>query len=325
MAHELATIRRRRAHRAATSSRYLARHEQKELLRFVTVGSVDDGKSTLIGRLLHDTQRLYEDQLAAVEARHDAWTGDDDRLLALHRRPRGRARAGHHHRRRLPLLLDRAAQVHHRRHARATCSTRATWPPAPRPPTSASSSSTRASACSQQSRRHAYIASLLGIPHLLVARQQDGPRAATTQATFDAIRAEFSGFVARARRSSDVTFVPVSALQAATTSSHRSAQHAVVRRADAARLPRDACPSRDDRNLADFRFPVQYVLRPNLDYRGFAGADRLGRRATRATRSWCCRRARRTRVQGHRHVDGERRGGVRADERDACASRTRST
>ena len=45
---------------------YLARHEQKELLRFVTVGSVDDGKSTLIGRLLHDTQGIYEDQLAAV-------------------------------------------------------------------------------------------------------------------------------------------------------------------------------------------------------------------------------------------------------------------
>ena len=70
-----------------------------------------------------------------------------DRLLAVHRRPAGRARAGHHDRRRLPLLRDRAAQVHPRRHARATSSTRATWRPAPRRPTSRSCWSTRGTAC----------------------------------------------------------------------------------------------------------------------------------------------------------------------------------
>src|SRR5262245_29385255 len=55
------------ARAASDIERYLARHERKELVRFVAVGSVDDGKSTLIGRLLHDTQGIYEDQLAAVK------------------------------------------------------------------------------------------------------------------------------------------------------------------------------------------------------------------------------------------------------------------
>ena len=100
-------------HRGATSRRY----QDKELLRFVAVGSVDDGKITLIGRLLYDTGSVYEDQLAAVRKATHAWRATRHRPLAHHRRPRGRARAGHHDRRRVPLLHDGRAQVHHRRHA----------------------------------------------------------------------------------------------------------------------------------------------------------------------------------------------------------------
>ena len=93
--------------------------EKKSLLRFLTCGSVDDGKSTLIGRLLYDTKLIFEDQLADArarlqEARHDRRR---HRFRAAGRRSRGRARAGHHHRRRLPLLRDAEAQVHRRRHA----------------------------------------------------------------------------------------------------------------------------------------------------------------------------------------------------------------
>ena len=124
---------------------------------------------TLIGRLLYDTKTVFEDQLAAVERRRTR-RGDERRQpRAAHRRPAGRARAGHHDRRRLPLLRDAAAQVHHRRHARATCSTPATWSPAPRPRTSRSSWSTRATAWSSRSRRHAFLASLLRVPHLVLA------------------------------------------------------------------------------------------------------------------------------------------------------------
>ena len=94
-------------------------NERKSLLRFITCGSVDDGKSTLIGRLLYDSKMLFEDQLAALESdsRKAARTAAA-RFRLARRRPRRRARAGHHHRRRLPLLRDRHAQVHRRRHAR---------------------------------------------------------------------------------------------------------------------------------------------------------------------------------------------------------------
>ncbi len=97
---------------------YLAQHEHKELLRFLTCGTVDDGKSTLIGRLL---LRLAADlrgpagRRRAATAQRKGSTGGEVDLSLLDRRPQGRARAGHHDRRRLPLLLDQPAQVHHRR------------------------------------------------------------------------------------------------------------------------------------------------------------------------------------------------------------------
>ena len=99
---------------------FLAENEGKGLLRFLTCGSVDDGKSTLIGRLLYDSKRLFEDQLATLKSdstklRHDRRR---HRFRAPRRRPRRRARAGHHHRRRLPLLRHRPAPLHRRRHAR---------------------------------------------------------------------------------------------------------------------------------------------------------------------------------------------------------------
>ncbi len=113
MAHS--SITHRRGHPQATSRS----HEHKSLLRFITCGSVDDGKSTLIGRLLYESKLVFEDQLAALEAdsKKVGTQGERTRLRAAGRRPRRRARAGHHHRRRVSLLLDRQAQVHRRRHA----------------------------------------------------------------------------------------------------------------------------------------------------------------------------------------------------------------
>ena len=99
---------------------YLKSQEEKSLLRFITCGSVDDGKSTLIGRLLWDSKMVFEDQLAALESgqqkgRHP---GGGHRLCPAAGRPAGGAGAGDHHRRGLPLLLHRQAQVHRRRHPR---------------------------------------------------------------------------------------------------------------------------------------------------------------------------------------------------------------
>ena len=117
------------------------RRSPRGLLRFLTCGSVDDGKSTLIGRLLYDSQLIFEDPLDRLDegqpqARHHR---RGHRPRAAGRRAGGRARAGHHHRRRLPLLPDAAAAPSSSPTRRATSSTRATWRPAPRMPTSPSS------------------------------------------------------------------------------------------------------------------------------------------------------------------------------------------
>ena len=106
---------------AADIGAYLARHRDKQLLRFITCGSVDDGKSTLIGRLLYDTRQIFDDQMASLEAdsKRVGTQGAGGRFRAARRRALRRARAGHHDRRRLPLLRDRQAQVHRRRHAGA--------------------------------------------------------------------------------------------------------------------------------------------------------------------------------------------------------------
>ena len=124
----------------------LGHHPSMDLLRFATAGSVDDGKSTLIGRLLLDSKSIFEDQLEAVEATSAVQGLRLHRPRAAHRRPALRARAGHHHRRRLPLLRDARTASSSSPTPRATCSTPATWSPAPRPPTSAWCSSTPARA-----------------------------------------------------------------------------------------------------------------------------------------------------------------------------------
>ena len=98
----------------------IAAEENRGLLRFLTCGSVDDGKSTLIGRLLYDSSLVYEDQLQGAEQdqkRPGAVSERCARSLAAGRRPAGRARAEDHHRRRLSIFLDAAAEIHRRRYA----------------------------------------------------------------------------------------------------------------------------------------------------------------------------------------------------------------
>jgi predicted GTPase len=93
---------------------YLKQHENKDMLRFITCGNVDDGKSTLIGRLLHDSKLIFEDQLAAIERDSKKYNTTDQEIdLALLVDGLQAERARHHHRRGLPLLQHRKAQVHH--------------------------------------------------------------------------------------------------------------------------------------------------------------------------------------------------------------------
>jgi hypothetical protein len=84
---------------------YLEQHRHKSLLRFITCGSVDDGKSTLIGRLLYDSKMIFEDQLAALEAYRDP--GREHRFFTSCRWSGRGTRTGHHHRRRVPVFRHR--------------------------------------------------------------------------------------------------------------------------------------------------------------------------------------------------------------------------
>ena len=220
----------------ARTCRGLPRRRQraaKSLLRFITCGSVDDGKSTLIGRLLHDSKLIFEDQLAALEAdsKKAGTQGGRDRLRAAARRPGGRARAGHHHRRRLPLLLDRASATSSSPTRPATSSTRATWSPAPRPPT-----------CRHPDRRAQRRADADPAPQLprLAARhpprraggQQDGPRRLRRRRRVRRDRGRLPR-LRRAHSASTTSRAFPSRRSRATTSSSRATVHALVPRADA--------------------------------------------------------------------------------------------
>ncbi len=244
---------------------YLAEHQRKELLRFVFCGSVDDGKSTLLGRLLHDTQGIYEDQLAAVRRASrlgdavidfslftDGLKAEREQGITIDVAYRYFSTA-----KRKFIVADTPGHVQYTRNMATGAST-------------ANVAVILVDArfgVLQQSRRHAYIATLLGIPHLAVAINKMD-LVGYDQAIFERHRADFADVAARLG-AKDVTTLPLSALAGVN----------VVRRApelDWYSGPTlleylETVPIGADRNVRDFRLPVQLTLRPHLDYRGFAG------------------------------------------------------
>ncbi len=253
---------------------YLARNERKELLRFLTCGSVDDGKSTLIGRLLHDTKGIYDDQLAAVRrdsAKHGT-TGAGEVDLAL-------LTDGLKAEREQGITIDVAYRYF------STDKRKFIIADTPGHEQYTRNMATGASTCQlaiilidarhgimPQTRRHSFIVSLLGIKHIVVAINKMDLVGYSQQA-FDEIVEAYSGFVVKLGIP-DVRFIPMSAL----------AGDNVVERSE--RMPWYYGPSllqhleivhiASDRNLAELRFPVQYVLRPNLNFRGFSGTIASG-------------------------------------------------
>ena len=278
---------------------YLARHEAKELLRFVIVGSVDDGKSTLIGRLLHDINAVYDDQLSAVKK---ATTMDGEAVdfslitdgLAAEREQGITIDVAYRYfatERRKFIVADTPGHVQYTRNMVTGASTA---------DVGVILIDARLGVL-EQSRRHAYIASLLGIPHLLVAVNKMDLRG-YAQATFEAIRAEFRGFC-DGLHFRDVTFVPVSALRGENVVQPSSQMPWYDGPTVLGFLER--VPIAEDRNLDDFRYPVQYVLRPNLDYRGFAAQVASGV-VKKGDEVMVLPSGRRTRVRAIDTFDGER-------------------
>jgi sulfate adenylyltransferase large subunit len=244
---------------------YLRRYQGKELLRFVAVGSVDDGKSTLIGRLLYDTGSVYDDQLAAVRkaTQMDGVEIDLSLLtdgLAAEREQGITIDVAYRYfstDRRKFIIADTPGHVQYTRNMVTGAST-------------ANVAIILIDArlgVLQQSRRHAYIASLLGIPRLAVCvNKMDLVQ--YDRAPFDRIRDEFADFTANLAFAG-VTFFPISALEGANCV-HRSAKTPWYAGPTILEFL-EAVPVHEGRDLDRFRFPVQYVIRPNLDYRGFAG------------------------------------------------------
>jgi bifunctional enzyme CysN/CysC len=242
-----------------------------ELLRFATAGSVDDGKSTLIGRLLHDSKSIFEDQLEAVE-RSSAQRGHDYVNLAL-------LTDGLRAEREQGITIDVAYRYF------ATPKRKFIIADTPGHVQYTRNMVTGASTADlaivlvdarkgmlEQSRRHAYIATLLGIPHLVVAINKMD-LVDWDEVVFKDIAHQFSGFAA-GLRPHEVKFIPMSALLGDN----------VVDRS--ANMPWYDGPAlleyleevelESSHNHADPRFPVQYVIRPlteeHHDYRGYAGA-----------------------------------------------------
>ncbi|MBQ0904786.1 sulfate adenylyltransferase subunit 1 [Micromonospora sp. U21] len=241
-----------------------------DLLRFATAGSVDDGKSTLIGRLLYDTKSLFTDQLAAVEA-VSAARGDEYTNLALltdglrAEREQGItidvAYRYFATPRRKFIIADTPGHIQYTRNMVTGASTADL----------ALILVDARKGLVEQSRRHAFLCSLLRVPHLvLCVNKMD--LVDWSQEVYERIADEFTAFAAKLDVP-DLTVVPISALRGDN----------IVTRSE--NMPWYEGPSllhhlervhiASDRNLVDVRFPVQYVIRPQsttvTDYRGYAG------------------------------------------------------
>jgi sulfate adenylyltransferase large subunit/uncharacterized protein (TIGR02246 family) len=244
---------------------YLRQYQDKELLRFVAVGSVDDGKSTLIGRLLYDTGSVYADQLEAVrKATTMAGTDLDLSLvtdgLAAEREQGITIDVAYRYfstDKRKFIIADTPGHVQYTRNMVTGAST-------------ANVAIILIDArlgVLQQSRRHAYIASLLGTAHLAVCVNKMD-LVSYDRAVFDRIRADFVAFT-KNLSIADVRFFPISALRG-DNCVHRSEEMPWYAGPTVLEFL-ESVPVQEEHEFAHLRYPVQYVLRPNLDYRGFAG------------------------------------------------------
>ncbi|BDT92143.1 adenylyl-sulfate kinase [Nocardia sputorum] len=237
------------------------------LLRLATAGSVDDGKSTLIGRLLFDSKTLFTDQLAAVE-RTSRDRGDDYPNLALltdglrAEREQGITIDVAHRYFATPkrkfIIADTPGHVQYTRNMVTGASTADL----------ALILVDARKGVVEQTRRHAFLASLLGIPHLvLCVNKMD--LADWSQDRFEEIREEFARFASKLDVS-DLTFVPVSALHGDNIV-HRGASMPWYEGTPLLHHLEEVHIA-SDRNLIDSRFPVQYVTRSHAqDFRGYAG------------------------------------------------------
>lgn len=248
---------------------FLDADERKSLLRLLTAGSVDDGKSTLIGRLLFDSKKLYEDQLQALERDSkrvgNAGAGQIDYALLLDGLKAEREEG---------ITIDVAYRYFSTNQRKFIIADTPGHEQYTRNMITGGSTANLAiilvdarTGVITQTRRHTFLVSLLGIKHIVLAvNKMDLVN--FSEEVFNDIREEYVSLTEHLGIE-DVTCIPLSALEGDN----------VVEKSD--RTPwyegkslldyLETVPIDQDRNMTDFRYPVQYVLRPNLDFRGFCG------------------------------------------------------
>jgi sulfate adenylyltransferase large subunit len=254
-------------------SNFLAKEHASDLLRFTTAGSVDDGKSTLIGRLLYDTQSIYEDQVRSIRGK--GTTGADSIDLAL-------LTDGLRSEREQGITIDVAYRYF------STASRKFIIADTPGHEQYTRNMATGASTASLaivlvdarkgvllQSRRHAYITALLGVRYIIVAvNKMDLVN--YEKPVFDAIRADFTAFFHELGdlRPPLLYFIPVSALTGDNVARPTSAMPWYNGPSLLELL--ESVPAAEVGVTAPFRFVVQRVLRPHQDFRGFSGQIAAG-------------------------------------------------
>jgi bifunctional enzyme CysN/CysC len=241
-----------------------------QLLRIATAGSVDDGKSTLIGRLLYDSKAIFEDQLGAVESASMARGHEGPDLALLTDGLRAEREQGitidvayryFATPRRKFIIADTPGHIQYTRNMVTGASTADV----------ALILIDARNGVLEQSRRHAFLASLLGIPHLLICINKMD-LVDYSEERYNEIRDEFRAFAMKLEVA-DLTFVPMSALTGDNVVSRSEAMpwydgQSLLRLLEGLHIA-------SDRNLIDARLPVQYVIRPQHgefhDFRGYAG------------------------------------------------------
>jgi bifunctional enzyme CysN/CysC len=279
---------------------YLAAEENKSLLRFLTCGSVDDGKSTLIGRLLYDTKLIFEDQLAALErdSKKHGTAGDDIDFALLVDGLEAEREQG--------ITIDVAYRFFATRKRKFIVADTPGHEQYTRNMATGASTADVAvvlvdarQGILTQTRRHSFIAALVGIGHVVLAVNKIDLVGFDEQ-TFAAIKADYEAF-AKDLGFAEITAIPMSA---------RFGDN-VTRRS--AKMPWYSGPTLlehlesvevEDKGERPFRLPVQYVNRPNADFRGFAGTIASGEVA-RGDAVVVAKSGRQTRVRRIVTGDGE--------------------
>lgn len=254
--------------------RYLKTQQNKGLLRFLTCGNVDDGKSTLIGRLLHDTRQIYEDQLSTLQNESKKIGTQGEKLdlallvdgLAAEREQGITIDVAYRYfstSKRKFIIADTPGHAQYTRNMA----------------TGASTSSLSIllidarKGVQEQTRRHSFISTLLGIRHLIVAINKMD-LVDYQQAIFNSIQQDYLHFADQLPTDLTIEFVPISALDGDNVVSP-SLNMPWYQGKTLLSLLEDA-PVKLGSDVQPLRFPVQYVNRPDLDFRGYSGTVSSG-------------------------------------------------